>query len=373
MGQSPGIEKSASRFIDDCDFYAEVVSSDTDTPFIDGKSLYAGYMRNNWGHFLVNSTARLWPACKDGFETFDHIVFFAENDNPISLSGNFKEFFELLGILEKVIILPPGIYRFNDLTIGQPALEIGCYCSREFMLPFERVRTAALASAPNTHSKGAPIILSRSQWNGNNALQINLGIIESIFTAGGYEAVSPENVTLSELIVRMESASEIVSCSGSTAHNILFSSNPNLVILERCAANNVYQIGIMKMTGRKYTAIDCFYQPLLVPSTDNLTIYGLTPQLCAFIADRSLTIPENWPDSPLSEFRRCLKIFRRHHGYASGLNEWETAEAPAIYEAYFDSRARYRLMLERRIPVMWYDYFSPRVIFRSLKTLIGRK
>ncbi|MDE6367544.1 MAG: glycosyltransferase family 61 protein [Muribaculaceae bacterium] len=375
MGQIPGIAHTDNRLIDDCDFYAECVNDTESVTHIDGTVLYAGYLRKSWGHFLMNSTARLWPIFTAGTHHFDKVIFFAEDDAPTELSGNFKEFLSLAGILDKCEILPRATYHFDDITVGEISLEIGCYYSNEFSLPFEAARKAALAATAKTAPSspgGYGIILSRSNWNNNDRTQININRIESIFTSAGYRAVSPESIPLGELIRQMHNAGEIVSFSGSTAHNILFCDRKPLILLERCAANNVYQTGIMKMQQNQVTLIDCFFQPMLTSSTDNLTIYGATEELKHYIGDRSLPMPV-FNMHPRREFSRYLAVYRKHHGHGPGINEWEWQQAPAIYEAYFASRPRYGRYIDRRYPILWSDFCSPRVMARLLKDTLRRR
>lgn len=378
MGQRPGIEVTDRRFIDDCDYYAECVDDrrerDTAIPHIEGSVLYAGYMRKSWGHFLMNSTARLWPLFQSDSPQFDKIIFFAEDNTVKEPKGNFREFLSLLGILDRCVILSEGIYHFDRLTVGDISLEMGIYYSEEFLRPFELVRKSVIDIFAERDEKNLVkgIIMARSRWNNNDAMQINIKEIEQLFKANGYETVSPETLSLSELIIRMHYAREVVSFSGSTAHNILFADGSKpLIILERCGYNNVYQIGIMKLMQGIATTIDCFYQPLFVSSTDNLTIYGITDELRRFITDRGMLL-QDVRLNPHTEFERYLKIYRRHYGYGPGINTWETEQIDAIFEAYFNSRHRYSRYIDRRTPVLWNDYFSPRVIFRFLKDKIHR-
>ena len=146
MGQCPGIQPLENRFIDDCDFYSEIVETPCEITKIDGNVLYAGYFRLSWGHFLMNSTARLWPLFTSG-DRYDKIVFFCESNETPELKGNFLEFFRLLGIENKCVFLSPSIYEFEKITIGEIALEIGRYYSSEFMLPFEAIKSKVLETA----------------------------------------------------------------------------------------------------------------------------------------------------------------------------------------------------------------------------------
>lgn len=365
-GQRPGIDKASGLYIDDCDFYAEQCTPDGSELHFAGRTLYGGYFRHAWGHFLVNSTARLWPLFNGMAEAVDSIVFFRDDDTAAAPTGNFAEFFALAGIASRVkIVAATARCRFEQLIVAEPSLEGGVYISGEFMLPFEHVRSACLerhALAPEQQ----PLMLARSAW-GRDEAQINVDRLEALFAAAGCIIVAPEQLSLSELIARMAAAPTVISFSGSAAHNFLFCKDKDLVILERCAANNIYQTAIDLLIGRPAVHVDCFWQPLLVSSTDSLTIYGLTAELRAFAADRGISLEGATMPTPLHEFRRYLRLYRRRYGYAPGLNEWEGTQLPAIAEAFYASRSRYEACLTRRVPVLWSDWFSPRVWLRMLR------
>ncbi len=376
LGQLMDPEPSDSLLADDCDFCSEIIG--TDMPpltHIAGKCLYAGFIRKSWGHFLMNSTARLWPLYTDNADNrYDHIVFFCEGDSDKMPEGNFKEFLRLAGILPKCIVLPETCH-FDNLYVPELSLKLESHWSEEFFLPFIKVRESALEETPSIpHSKG--VILTRSRWNAKNHMQINVESIEDLFASNGYRCVAPEQLTLSQLIVAMEGADEIVSFSGSTAHNFLFSGKKRLVTLERCAANNMYQTAINLNSEFRSTPVDCFWQPMPVLSTDNLTIYGFTRELQKFAIDRGFSVlpGDNSTElAPIKEFRQFLKIYRRHYGYGYPLHSYESAQFPAIAEACLESRPRYARYLDRRIPIQWADFLSPRVWVRYLRDLIHHR
>ncbi len=73
--------------------------------------VYCGYMVNHWGHFLVEATTRLWYALKEN-PTVDKYVFFLEENQQRQIKGNYQEFFQLLGIWDKLdFISQPTTYR----------------------------------------------------------------------------------------------------------------------------------------------------------------------------------------------------------------------------------------------------------------------
>lgn len=378
LGQIPGVTPTPTTLIDDCDFVTETSAAPDGNDNISrfhGKTFYGGWLRSSWGHFLVNSLGRLWALfTTDGAaDNIDRIIFFAEDPGNSVLRGNFATFFDVLGLTSKIeIITGPAI--FDEIIVPEIALEIGVFTSQEFLLPFIAARNAVMKSAATASlPAGSPVLLSRSHWNGNSSMQINIKLIDDIFRQNGFQIIYPEEVPLTELITLMNSAPTVASYSGSTAHNLLFCRKTEFISIERCAANNIYQAAINKMASHDATYIDAFYQPMLTSSTDNLTIYGLTDKLKLFLDEKGYTYPAEIRQNIVKDFRTYLKIYRRHYGYACGLNKWETEQLPAIAEAYFESADRYANVLERRFPVLWHDFLSPRVWYKFLRHTFFRR
>ena len=63
--------------------------------------MYCGYLVPQWGHFLVEAVTRLWFFLKNDL-SIDNYVFFIEENSDRSVSGNYREFLELLGVWNKI-------------------------------------------------------------------------------------------------------------------------------------------------------------------------------------------------------------------------------------------------------------------------------
>ena len=82
--------------------------------------VYCGYLVNHWGHFLVEAVNRLWYALKND-QTVDKYVFFLDEGQEREIKGNYKEFFQLLKIWDKVELINtptkyplPGSHRAGN-------------------------------------------------------------------------------------------------------------------------------------------------------------------------------------------------------------------------------------------------------------------
>ncbi len=374
IGQIAGASEKPQpdMLIDDCDFCSRIASmqddrSSHDYRHIEGRVLYGGFFRSQWGHFLMNTTSRLWPLFTGAADDIDHILFFSDTLSDYTPAGNYREFLELAGLLDKVIIVCEPV-RVEHLIVPEIAFEQSRYYSREAMAVFEAVKKA-VTPTPGAE-RADKILLTRSALPTAGVDEININKIDELFSRNGYLIVSPEKLMLSRLINLMKGARSIASLSGSTAHNFVFADpKSEFIIVERTAVNNIFQIGISLMSGSNPTLIDAYRLPKIAPSTGRLFLYGATDQLERFIAD--LGWHGHSFDSGFKarrrELRQFMKRYLRQSGHATGIEGWEIDDMGAVAEAYVESYTYYKPWLDRQLPLLAADYFSPRCIIRTLR------
>lgn len=190
------------------------------------------------GHFLVNSTARLWPLFS-GTEYQDcKLIYFSDTACQTSLSGNYLEFMELAGIADRIIVVDSPV-KVDTLFVPDLSLESPYCVSKEFLLPFEAVK-AAVIRKPCESPVGEKIYLTRTALKNSKQNEINAQCLDSLFSNNGFTILSPEKMSLTSLIHALINATEIASVSGSLAHNILFGNRLcKYCIIERTAVNNM--------------------------------------------------------------------------------------------------------------------------------------
>lgn len=150
------INPPANLIVDDCDLCSEIVpANDYGEPVeeITGPAIYAGYIRRIWGHFLMNTTARLWYLLK-GAPSDAKIVFAVAEDENTGFwkTGNYAELFDMLGIAGRIVVISrPTAFR----SIAVPALgfNLQTHISPEWREIFDRLRQESLArTAPDANS-----------------------------------------------------------------------------------------------------------------------------------------------------------------------------------------------------------------------------
>ncbi|MDE6428697.1 MAG: glycosyltransferase family 61 protein, partial [Muribaculaceae bacterium] len=274
LGQLAGASTDsdlADVIIDDCDFCASIKKSGSGAAAgrINGRVLYGGYFRSQWGHFLMNTTSRLWPLFTGAIQGVDKILFFSDNNQDvIPQRGNYREFLELAGILDKVVIVS-GTVEVESLIVPEMAFEHTLYFSKEARAVFDAVRESAMDSSSGEFSD--KVFLTRSSLPGAARDEINISKLDELFLRNGYQIVSPEKVSLRQLINILNRAGHIASVSGSTAHNFVFAArDAEFIIVERTAVVNVYQIGIDLICGIRPILIDAYRLPQIAPATGRL-------------------------------------------------------------------------------------------------------
>lgn len=349
-GQIEGIKEcgNANTIIDDIDYCCDIIP--TEQKCKQETVVYAGYYRHQWGHFLFNSTARLWWISQNYHQlsSIDKIVFIGADGESTQIDNNFKEFFELLGILEKVNIITNS-ESYNKIIVPDISFEHDVFFAREMLSVFHDIRKAALRNNQNYITKYKNIFITRSGLKKSNKQEINIQNLDNHFSQNGYKVIFPEKIKLSELIQILEYAENIITISGSTAHNLIFSNEKsNKFILERCAHNNVFQINISKMAEQRIYHIDAFLSPTIPIPTGNVFFYYPTQQFNRFLEDYEF-IPFSEKEiknmTSVRALYRFLTSYKKQSGYIIGL-KGDFCELESIAEAYSETLQIYNYCLK---------------------------
>lgn len=304
IGQHPGASygNHDDLFVDDCDFCVRFSGADTIPPSkecltIHGKVLYGGYLRNQWGHFLLNTTARLWPLFSPGCPLppeFDKILFFSDSPDIDTLSGNFLRYMTLAGLADKIVITDKEAHIPGELIVPDISLEHPDWYAREFLDIHRKVTAEALLLRPDIQAFPKKIFLTRSRLPNANENELELSRIDDFFISAGFSILYPEKLDLVTFIHYMQNAEEIAIISGSLAHNTLFArSDAKVYIIERTAYCNIYQVALSLISPPHPLCIDAFWLPENAPGVGQLFLYGFTPQLIRFANDKGIPVPEN--------------------------------------------------------------------------------
>lgn len=205
----------------------------TDLP---GRHLYAGHFRAHFGHFLVESTARLW-ALDHIKQKFDSILYlpYRGDTAPIARDEAPAHFFRLLGIDTPVQALA-GALRVEELHI--PELGFGWeerYAGSPAFHAFMRGRLAHIPA-----EGGEKLYISRAKLNPQRGGVLCETVIEDNLARLGFDIFHPERHPLEVQIARYRAARQVIALDGSALHLAAFVLHPDAkvaMILRRSRAN----------------------------------------------------------------------------------------------------------------------------------------
>lgn len=328
-----------------------------DPQYRDEKVVYCGYLINHWGHFLVESVARLWYVLENE-SSIDKFIFILEADTDREVKGNFREFLELLKIWDKVeFVRTPTVYR--EVVVPELAFLMREYYSPKFVAVFDAVAEHVVPDPSwNIYSR---IFFSRGQWAQNQRLEFGFESVDDFFRRNGYEILYPEKVRLSEFIHYIRNAEVIATVSGSLPHNMLFAGNgQSLQIIERYVINNFYQANINVMRQLQAVYIDA-NMPVYSVSMAGPFIIGYNDHMQRFAVDHGY-VPPAEKYTTQAFFRSCfvkyMRLYEDMYQYQWFMEGDHMESVDYIYEAYQAGLGYFGDYLTKKRPFLWHHYFE---------------
>ncbi len=204
-----------------------------------GTHLFAGHFRGHFGHFLFESTARLWALdhLEQNPASILYIPFGTAKPGQHNLIKNYSEFYNLLGIdipvqsfgsslkVERLIVPELG-FGWGKRYGGSPAY-------RDF------IRSRLRSVADNAGSE--KLYISRSKLTSQRGGVIGEEVIERNLASLGYEIFHPQRHSISEQLAKYKSARHIVALDGSALHLVPFVLQPgsDVTVIKRRSTANV--------------------------------------------------------------------------------------------------------------------------------------
>jgi hypothetical protein len=361
------IEEKPEWILDDCNSVAE--KRIAKEGIRNEKIIYAGFMRYQWGHFIVNSMSRLWFIYKYPEEKYDKIIFSVLPGDRRELSGNFLEFFKLLGILDKVEFIECPT-AFKTVIVPELSWSLQHHYSEEFNLVYDRLIENVLShNEDNTVQYPSKVYFTRSQLKTAHLSEIGMEFLDDFFASNGFSVIPPESLSLEQMVMTMQSAEVVAGASGSTVHNILFGKKgQKLIICERNSICNDFQPGLNLARHVDAIFIDSSLTINSVNSGLGPFFYYPTKQLIQFAADNHMSLPsekfqgKDWIKNRLQRYFRTWSKFYHRQWYFQKCN---LPEIDAFYEAYSDSLSVTQEYLNGSKELFWYDWLSPTHIIKK--------
>lgn len=337
----------------------------------DEKVVYCGYLVNHWGHFLIEAVTRLWYYCEND-ATVDKYVFFLDENEQREIKGNYRKFFELLKIWDKLeIINKPTTYR--EVIVPDLGIHTRYSYTPKLLKVFDSI-TANVDPNPAwpTYEK---IYYSRSQFAKGIPFEFGFDALDNFFEKNGYHILYPEKVPLDEMIHYIRNATTVASLSGSLPHNMLFArQGQHIEIIERLVISDDNQTDVNRMRELEVTYVDANI-PVYSIDFCGPFIMGYTPELQRFAQDRNYQSP----DAQFLTKKHYKKCFAKYmlayqdlYRYNWFSHDWYGPFAESQYEGFQAGHAFFGDYLDGKRPFLWHHYFEFHYFKQFIKRIIGK-
>ena len=335
----------------------------------DEKVVYCGYMVNHWGHFLIEGVCRLWYFLEQD-NTIDKYIFVLDENEEREIRGNYREFFQLLKIWDKLeFINKPTTFR--EVLVPELALKCHTYYSPKFREMFDIVADNVVVDPSwETFEK---IYYSRSQLAKGIPFEFGFDMLDSFFAQNGYTILFPEKVPLSQMIHYIRNAKVVASLSGSLPHNMFFGRNGQKVeIIERCTINDDNQVDVNRIRELHVVPVDANI-PIYPINFVGPFIMGYTPEMQRFAEDNGYSAPD---PRYLTEkyYKRCfiryMKAYKDLYRYNWFMYDWYADFADTMIEAYQAGHEFFGEYLDGKRPFLWHHYFELHYFKHFVKRLL---
>ena len=226
--------------------------------------IFAGFLFKQYGHFLLESLARLWYA-----KAHPHLpICWVGRDGAIL---DFQEeILHLLGIKNTILFVDQPV-RFTELHIPAP----GYIIRNHFTHAHAHFLGQGHAEKTIANKK---IYLSRKKFGGESCLS-NEDEVESALKDQGFSIYYPEEHSVHEQISHLSSADVILAVEGSALHTLILLEHvtANVVIIPRPNTEsnaNFHTIAIAKNFKQTYLPEKHLYSEIIPISNTHIKYQG---------------------------------------------------------------------------------------------------
>ena len=319
--------------------------------------VYCGYMVNHWGHFLIEGVTRLWYFLEQG-ASVDKYVFFLDEGEERQIQGNYREFFQLLGIWDKLeFINRPTTFR--RVIVPELGIHMRQGYTPKLLGVFDRI-AENVRPQPDWETP-EKIYFSRSQFQKGQPFEFGFDALDNFFAKNGYTILYPEKVPLSSMIPYIRPCQVVATLSGSLPHNMLFGrSGQKVEIIERLVISDDNQTDVNRMRNLDVVYVDANI-PVYTIDFVGPFIMGYTPELQRFAQDRGYQPPDErylTKKHYKSCFVRYIKSYQDLYRYNWFQDDWYGPFADSLYEGFQAGHQFFGDYLDGKRPFLWHHYFE---------------
>jgi len=249
----------------------------------DREVLYGGVLMHHFGHFLLETTNRLWYWIENRDKNLD--IVFLRLKHSKTVLPQFWEFMDLVGIPREKIRFLNEPTRFSRVYVPEASGVINTSFNEKFLIPFQEVARNVVAKDKKK------IYLSRTKFT-KGSFCLGEKNIEKVFRLNGYHIVYPESLSLYDQVAYMKGADEVVGVIGTATHLELFAAaGIKSVILERCDVPLTAQALIHQAVSADWYDIGTEMNPFPVDHSTGPLLIGVTENFARYGAEHGLNVP----------------------------------------------------------------------------------
>ncbi len=233
-----GVLREDGSYVENSKCYVDQNRSPTRIPsenlrniaqFRSGKWLYGGRFDTRFGHFLVETIARLWALDHLPFDVEGVVFMQGSAARAVRPKRRVASMAHLFGLIQDVpkpeIIIRP--VTFETLVVppqgcGSGELGAGCPEFRHFM-------RSRFSATPDPHGSKR-LYMSRSALDAAPGQVLFERDIETALAAQGYRIFHPQDHDIAEQIAQIRAADHIVGVEGSAFHLVSYAAHANAQI-----------------------------------------------------------------------------------------------------------------------------------------------
>lgn len=230
-----------------------------DIQSLQGSYMYGGVLFGHFGHFLMDSLARIW-ALDELRDKIDGVIF-----TPKTNAGNIENMLKVQSALMRPLGMTQEIKLITDPTrverLFVPHQGIGIGSGWEMATPKFRAYMAKNGGKHIEPNGPEKIYLSRSNLPKGRASFLSEKILEKNLEKSGYAIIHPEKLSKEAQVALYRSARQIISPDGSPLHLLAYvgHAGQDVAVIARRSADthSIFERQLSAFTGARAITVNC--------------------------------------------------------------------------------------------------------------------
>lgn len=274
------------------------------------KAIYLGCFYNRYGHFICQGLSRLWFLLDNDYKDYDLIYVASGNGELPAFVGKLLSLFGVeLSKLTRII----ETTQYDEIIVPEVSFALNNFWTKEYKITIDKIKESILPI------KNDKIYLSRCHFKD---YIMGEKVIEKTFADNGYKIIYPEELSVDKQIAIISGANDIVTSTGTTAHNLIFAKNSaKCAILERGIQPNPTQPIINEMRNLDSSYVMANYSMLPVLPGSGLYVLGVNQYLQKFFYDNDIVYSKEIENEYLKYLTTYQYIWYKTYSNEKNYNE----------------------------------------------------